>query len=377
VSDAPVVTPNLPPEEDDDEAMPRVAFTRRSALLGGFFILSFVGFMYFVLPQITGLGETWRRIEHGDPLWLVAAAVFAAASYFGQVWLFRIVFVRGEERLSWHESYEVTLAGVAASRLFSPAGAGGLAVAAWAMRRWGLERRVVATNLFAFLVLLYVVYDLALIIGGFGLYLGIFSGPSPFAITVVPAVFGLIALTGTLLIALVPKDVEVKLQHWSESEGHGFVARLLAKLSTVPASFGEGVRLAIRILRSGERGLLGSLIWWGLSIATLWACFHAFSDETPPIAVIVVGFYVGMLGNVLPLPGGVGGVEGGMIGAFTAFGVDFGLATVAVLAYRAFSFWLPTIPGAVAYLQLRRTVARWRSERRKLTASERPAAVIG
>ena len=38
-----------------------------------------------------------------------------------------------------------------------------------------------------------------------------------------------------------------------------------------------------------------------------------------------------MLGNLLPLPGGIGGVDGGMIGAFIAFGVDGGLAVVAVL----------------------------------------------
>jgi hypothetical protein len=49
-----------------------------------------------------------------------------------------------------------------------------------------------------------------------------------------------------------------------------------------------------------------------------------------------------------------------MIGAFAAFGVPLDLAVLAVLSYRAISFWLPTIPGAVAYFQLRRTVARWR-----------------
>jgi uncharacterized membrane protein YbhN (UPF0104 family) len=60
-----------------------------------------------------------------------------------------------------------------------------------------------------------------------------------------------------------------------------------------------------------------------------------------------------------------------MIGAFAALGVDFGLAAVAVLVYRAFTFWLPTLPGVVAYLQLRRTVDRWRTERR--TAAAAPA----
>ncbi len=92
----------------------------------------------------------------------------------------------------------------------------------------------------------------------------------------------------------------------------------------------------------------------------LWACFHAFG-AAPPQAVIVMAYFVGMVGNTLPLPGGIGGVDGGMIGAFIAFGVPAGIATVAVLAYRGIAFWLPTIPGAIAYLQLRRTVHRWES----------------
>jgi uncharacterized protein (TIRG00374 family) len=75
-----------------------------------------------------------------------------------------------------------------------------------------------------------------------------------------------------------------------------------------------------------------------------------------------MAYFLGMVGNLLPLPGGLGGVEGGMIGAFAAFGVNLDQAVLAVLAYRAISFWLPTVPGAIAYFQLRRTVARWRSE---------------
>ena len=67
-----------------------------------------------------------------------------------------------------------------------------------------------------------------------------------------------------------------------------------------------------------------------------------------------------MLGNLLPLPGGIGGVDGGMIGAFAAFGVSSDYAISAVLTYRAFAFWLPTLPGAIAYFQLRRRVAAWR-----------------
>jgi putative heme transporter len=126
----------------------------------------------------------------------------------------------------------------------------------------------------------------------------------------------------------------------------------------VLATVAQGVRGALAMLRAHDPALLGALAWWGFDIAVLWACFHGFG-EPPPTAVIVMAYFTGMLGNLLPLPGGVGGVEGGMIGAFLAFGVPGGLALVAVLTYRAFAFWLPTVPGLLAYLQLRRTSGEW------------------
>ena len=79
--------------------------------------------------------------------------------------------------------------------------------------------------------------------------------------------------------------------------------------------------------------------------------------------MLIQAFFIGMLGNLLPIPGGVGGVEGGMVGAYTAFGVDFDLALVAVLVFRAFTFWLPLMPGVIAYFRLRRTVDGWKQER--------------
>ncbi|HXA53947.1 MAG TPA: flippase-like domain-containing protein, partial [Solirubrobacteraceae bacterium] len=90
----------------------------------------------------------------------------------------------------------------------------------------------------------------------------------------------------------------------------------------------------------------------------LYATFRAFGDA-PPVAVLVQAYFVGMLANLLPLPGGIGGVDGGMIGALVAFGVGGSLALIAVLVYRLIAFWLPSVPGVIAYFQLRRTVGRW------------------
>jgi len=343
-----------------EEEMPRLRVTRRTLLLGVVFVVLALAFLYFVLPQLTGLDDTWRRIEQGDPWWLAAAFAFTVLSFGGYVLLFQAVFVRAGSRIDLRASYQITMAGLAATRVFAAGGAGGIALTAWALRRAGMPARVVADSTIAFLVLTYVVYMLALVIGGIGLRVGLFPGPDPFALTVVPAIFGGVAIVAGLLLSAVPADIERRLQ--VAAGGTGRRARIAGRLATVPATVSEGTREAMHHLRSRDPALLGSIAFWGFNIAVLWASFRAFG-EAPPLAVIVMGYFVGMLGNLLPLPGGVGGVDGGMIGAFVAFDVSLGGATVAVLTYRAFAFWLPTIPGAVAYFQLRKTVERWRAER--------------
>ncbi len=341
------------------EEMPRVAVTRQRAVVFGLFILSGSAFLYFVLPKLAGVGTTVRRIERGDTRWIAIAVVFELLSFAGYVVLFRSVFVRGPGRIGWRESYQITMAGLAATRLFAAAGAGGVALTAWALRRSGMEPRLVACRMVAFMVLLYVIYAGSLLFDGLGLGLGLFPGGGSFAITIVPAVVAAVLFAGAGAVALLPDDVERRLNRWAA--GSGRLAHWVARAVTGPALAASGVRTAIDRIRARDVGLLGALGWWGFDICVLWATFHAFGSP-PPFTVIWMAYFVGMLGNLLPLPGGLGGVEGGMIGAFAAFGVDFNLAVLAVLSYRGISFWLPTLPGAVAYFQLRRTVSHWREE---------------
>jgi uncharacterized membrane protein YbhN (UPF0104 family) len=349
-----------------EEQMPRVPVTRRSAIAFGLFVLSAVAFLYFVLPKLAGLSSTAHRIERGDTWWIMIGVLLEICSFGGYVVLFRAVFVRGGSPIGWRESYQITMAGLVATRLFAAAGAGGIALTAWALRRSGMEPRLVACRMVAFMVLLYVIYAGAVLLGGIGLGIDLFPGGGSFAITIVPAAVAgiLCAIVGAM--ALLPGDIERRLARWTV--GSGKVAHWLARAATVPVLAASGVRTAIDLIRSRDVGLLGGLAWWGFDISVLWACFHAFGSA-PPFTVILMAYFIGMAGNLLPLPGGLGGVEGGMIGALVAFGVDFNLAVLAVLSYRAISFWLPTVPGAIAYFQLRRTVARWRVEQ----ASQAPS----
>src|SRR5450755_5188080 len=186
--------------------MPRVVLTRRRLLVSTVFVVSTVAFLYFVLPKLLGLKQTWHRIEQGNVWWLALAALLEVCSFFGYVAVFRAVFVRGESRIDWRESYQITMAGLAATRLFASGGAGGIALTAWALRRSGMESRIVACRMIAFMVLLYGVYMGALVVAGLGLYLGVFPGSAPFAITVVPAIFGAIVIAVFLAVSLLPGD---------------------------------------------------------------------------------------------------------------------------------------------------------------------------
>jgi uncharacterized protein (TIRG00374 family) len=338
------------------EEVLQMRLTRRRMLLFAAFVLVALGFLYFVLPQLGGVKHTWDRLKEGNAWWIAVAVIVEVVSMASYIAIFQGVHVPPGSSISWRHSYQITMAGLAATRLFAAGGAGGVAVTAWSLRRSGMEAREVAQRMIAFLVLLYGVYMVALVVCGVGLYTGLFPGPHPFAITIVPAIIGVVGLLAILAIAFVPQDLERRLERIGP--GRPRTARWLRRFATGPASASGGVRFAFHKLRHPDWAMFGVLTWWGFNVAVLYACFRAFGDA-PPVAVLVEAYFVGMLANLLPLPGGIGGVDGGMIGAFVAFGVSGGLALIAVLVYRLLAFWLPSIPGVIAYFQLRRTVSRW------------------
>jgi len=359
-STAPLADPRLDVREErlhDDEEMPRVALTRRRVIAFALFVLLSIAFLYFVLPQVGGVRDAYTRVSDGDHAWLAGALAFELASIVSYVALFHGVHVPPRSPLTHGDSYLMTMAGLAATRLFAAGGAGGVALTAWALRRSGMERREVAERMIAFLVLLYGVYVVAMVVCGIGLRIGVFPGEAPFGLTVVPAIIGGIALLLFGALALVPEDFERRLERMAPRRPRA--ARWLRRFALAPASMRGGIRFALRKTIHPDLAMVGAVTWWAFNIAVLWASFRAFG-ESPPIAVLVQAFFVGMLANLLPIPGGIGGVDGGMIGALAAFGVPAGTAVLAVLSYRLFAFWLPTVPGVIAYFQLRRRVQEWR-----------------
>jgi uncharacterized protein (TIRG00374 family) len=369
----------LEDEEDggDDESVGalQALLADRRKLLGGVAVVALLIFaIYIVVPKLLGLDDAVRKLGHARGYWIAIAVAFNALAFGAYVALFRGVLggTQSDEvhrRLDHRASYLITMAGLAATRIFSAGGAGGIVLTYWALRKAGMSRRRSACRMVAFLVLLYGVYLIALILFGILLRTHVLPGDAPVAGTIVPAGVAAGVIAVFLLIALIPQDVERRIQRVA---GGYRRTRYLLRLAKGPATVATGVRTAIAYVRHPRRGALavgGAVGFWAANIAVLWASFEAFGGEVP-FAVLVQAFFVGMAANLIPSPfGGVGSVDAGMIGAFVLFGIDNSVVFPAVLTYRVIAFWLPIPPGIVAFFQLRGTVAVWEAERAAIPAA--------
>ena len=101
--------------------------------------------------------------------------------------------------------------------------------------------------------------------------------------------------------------------------------------------------------------LLGAVAYLWCDIAMLWVWFRALG-HAPPVAAVTLAFLIGYLGNLIPVPGGIGVLDGGIAGALILYGAEPATATAAALAYHAVVLWVPTLIGTLAFLRLRRTL---------------------
>ncbi len=332
-----------------------------------------VAAIYVLLPALVGLDDAIARLGDAEAIWIAIAVGFMVLSFAAYVSLFRGVIGERVLHLEWRESYQITLAGLAATRLFSAGGAGGIVLTYWALRKAGMSRGESATRMVAFLILLYSVYLIALALFGVLLRTGLLPGEAPVALTILPAAIALGVMIAVLLMALIPGDLQRRLARFRRG---GLLGRLTHRLATVPETLARGTRTALEYLRNPSQGapaLIGAVGWWAANIAILWASFEAFGLSVP-VAVLVQGFFVGMLANFFPFaPAGVGAVDAGLIGTFVLFGLPGSTVLVAVLLYRLIAFWVPIPPGIIAFLQLRKTVSRWEAERDGSPVSSEPA----
>src|SRR5436190_10904762 len=349
----------------DEGTFGRLASPRTLVFIFLGIVVAIVG-LYLLLPKLVGVSDAFTKLADATWYWVVVAFGFVVVAFAAYAAVFRAVVGGGPDsglppgRLDLRASYEITMAGFAGSTFFSAAGAGGLIIIYWALRKAGMEARRAACRMVALLVLLYSFYALAVIVFGVLLRTGVLSGSNPTGGTTVPAVVAGVLAIIAVLIALIPGDFERRIAVIQQRKGR--MAKVAKRFAAIPGTVATGVRTAWDRLRDPRTGWLaigGGILYWGGSIGVLWASFHAYGVEVP-FGVVVQGFFIGMAANVIPSPAaGAGPVDAGMIAAFLLFDIPSQSVFPAVLTYRLIAFWLPTIPGVIAYFQLRRTVQGW------------------
>jgi uncharacterized membrane protein YbhN (UPF0104 family) len=298
------------------------------------------------VTSLPGLDDVRARLSDAAPGWLALALVFEIASCLACVVVFRGVFCR---RLPWRLSYQVALAAQGTNVLLPSGGAGGLALAAWALRRTGMPAERIGRRTVAFYLLTSVVNFATAAVAGALLALGILAGGGSLAFTAGPAAGAALVIAAVLAL---PRLLA------SKRGARPRTGRIGRALTWLRGALTYGVRDAILLVRSGNPQIIGGAIgFMAFDVAALAATFAAIG-KLPPVGVLLLAYVVGQLGNLIPLPGGVGGAEGGLIAALVLYGTPLGGAAAAVLAYRAFQLGLPALLGGLAVLRLPGVVER-------------------
>jgi uncharacterized membrane protein YbhN (UPF0104 family) len=290
-----------------------------------------------------GFGDLRDRLAGADPRLIALAALLEIGSCLAFVAAFRGVFSR---RLSWRFSYEVAMAEQAANVLLPTGGAGGLALGAWALRRIGMPAARVGRRTVAFFLVTSSINFIAVVIAGVAVGLGLLPGEDAMRLALVPA--GITAV-GILGVVFAPRVLD------GAAVGEG--GRLRRAVASGRGHLAGGIRDAVRLLGSGRPSVtFGAVGYMALDVAALAAAFAALGGGAPSLGGFVLAYTLGQLGGIIPVPGGVGGTDGGLILAFGLLGTPVAITGAAVIAYRVFQLGVPAILGIAAFGSLRRSL---------------------
>lgn len=300
-----------------------------------------LGVLVAIFLLAPGLGEVRDRLADASPGWLVLATLLEGLSFASYVVMFGPIFCTG---LSWRRSWQIGGSELAMGSLVPASGAGGLALGAWVLHRGGMDGQRIARRSVAFFLIKSGVNFLAVAVLGTALAVGLLGPELSLWLTAFPAAVAALTLAAVATIPRLGPGRPLGPE----------ASRLRRGLNATRRAVIDGTAEAMQILRSGNRRVLaGSVGYWAFDNAVLWASFHAFG-LSPPLTVVLMGYLIGQLGGLLPIPGGIGGIDGGLIATLIVYGTPAAGTAAAVLGYRVILFWLPLIAGAIAFAALRR-----------------------
>ena len=284
------------------------------------------------VPPLRGVAHQISDMSLG---WIAAALALEVASCAAYVVIFRLFFAAVPaglaRQLAWTEE--------ASGALLPTGGLGALAIGGWLLRQAGMSTRRIVESSSALFFLTSGMNVAALVLGGVMLSSDAFGGHDTLLLAGAPIALGVGSTCVTLAVALVVRRAP-----------HRRWPRWLIDVCA-------GIETARHTLLAPNWRMLGAVGYLGFDIAALGALFAA-TGHPIPIDALVLGYIVGYLANLLPVPGGFGVLEGGLAGMLIAYGAPATQAAAAVVVYHAIAFWIPSLGGLIGYAFLRRREAR-------------------
>jgi uncharacterized membrane protein YbhN (UPF0104 family) len=316
-----------------------------------------VGLVVGLLLAVPGLQGVKQAVGHMSGGWIGIAVFLELLCCVGYVVAFLQVFERAPIRLG----ARVALSELAFNAAVSLGGGSGAAVGAWLLVERGAPVGRVAERSVVLFLLTSAINVITFVLVGLLLLVGALPGPSDPLLSALPAGIGTVVFVAFLLL---PRLIN-----------RGPVRRLPRRILVALDTLDESIRDTTKLLRTPDWRILGAIGYLWFDMGVLLACFAA-QHVHPPIAAVILAYQLAYMSNVIPVPGGIGVLDGSMVGALVLYGVDATTATAAVVVYHAIALWVPSVWGTVAFLILRRTrrqplqLRPTRAERKALRAGQ-------
>jgi uncharacterized membrane protein YbhN (UPF0104 family) len=282
--------------------------------------------MVSVVVEVPALHDVAATITHIKPAWVAAALALELASCVSFVVIFRLFF----DTLPAAVARELAWTEMGSGALLPGGGVGAFAVGGWLLHRAGMSAQRILESSSGLFFLTSGVNIAAIIAAGTLLALGIGNAPHDFPHAILP-ILGAAGVTTFVLVL-------PKIGHFA---GQGWRRDVL-----------RGVNEAERALVRPHWRLLGAIGYLAFDIAVFGTTVAA-TGANVPVDALVLAYMLGYLANLIPVPGGMGVLEGGLAGMLVLYGAAAGHAVAAVLVYHAIAFWIPSLGGVVGYARIR------------------------
>jgi uncharacterized membrane protein YbhN (UPF0104 family) len=305
----------------------------RNGLIALAILVAIVVGLLLAVPGLRGVAHAVQRMSAG---WILVAIGFELLSCLCYVLAFLQVFERAPLRFG----ARVALSELAFNSAVSLGGAGSVALGGWLLVERGAPVDRVAERSAVLFLLTSAINVITLVLAGLALFLGVLPGPHNALLSLLPAAVGTVVFAFFLAL---PRLID-----------RGLARRLPRRLDVTLRTTAMSIRDTWQLLRRPDWRIVGAIGYLWFDIGVLIACFAALG-HTPPIAPIVLAYQIGYISNAIPIPGGIGVLDGSLIGMLALYGISAVDSAAATVVYHAIALWIPAVWGTIAFIILRRT----------------------